>query len=188
MVNYIGLDGEMSGTEIEFGARLIQIGFAFEDGAHYNAFLNPGKMSWSYEAQEVHGITQDRVNDFMSATEIDQRAYEFLTGRGLDPKRRAQAIPVGWNVGSFDMPFVKKSMPKTYGLFSRRVVDLNSLCFALDGRKDNGMPVKFETWKRRSKDYAINRIGYEDAHDAGWDARMSLYCFYYLRDVMNAIA
>ena len=85
------------------------------------------------------------------------------------------------------MPFVQKLLPHTFSLFSRRTVDLNALCFALDGKVDNGMPVKVDTWKKRAKLYAIEKIGYENQHDAGWDAMMHLYSFEYLRNVMNGV-
>jgi DNA polymerase III epsilon subunit-like protein len=178
---YIGLDGEMSGTEINEGARLIQIGLSLDE-AWYEGYINPGEMSWSEEAAAVHNISRDMLPTDENGADIDLHAYQFLLEQGCDPKRRHSTIAVGWNVASFDMPFVKLQLPKVYSLFSRRAVDLNSLCFALDG-KDN---LNFDSWKKRSKQYAIERIGYEDAHNAQWDARMSLFCFYYLRENMHA--
>lgn len=174
---YVGLDGEMSGTELNEGARLIQIGLALENGLSYVSYINPGEMSWSYEAEEVHGISQDRIPSFENAADVDASATAFLIEAGADPKQRIKTIPVGWNVGSFDMPFLKQTLPNTYKMFSRRTVDLNAICFALDGA--NGYSASY--YKDRSKRYAIEKIGYEDAHDAGWDAKMSLYCFEYLR-------
>lgn len=178
---YVGLDGEMSGTEIQDGARLIQIGLALENGANYNAFINPGELSWSYEAEEVHGISQDRLPSFANAEQVDANAYSFLISQGAVPNKRINTVPVGWNVGSFDMPFLKLTLPMTYSLFSRRTVDLNAICFALDGKQ--GRTAK--SWKDYSKIYATEKIGYEDAHDAGWDAKMSLYCFEFLRKAIN---
>lgn len=175
---YVGLDGEMSGTDLQHGSRLIQIGFALENGATYTSYINPGEMTWSEEAEGVHKISQDRIPEFPLALDVDQAVYTFLTIHGASQKKRGRTIPVGWNVGSFDMPFVKFSLPLSYTLFSRRVVDLNSLCFALDGLNN----LNFDSWKKRSKEYAIEKIGYEDAHDAGWDARMSLYCFEFLKE------
>lgn len=173
---YVGLDGEMSGTEVTEGARLIQIGLALPNGSSYVAYINPGEMLWDEESAAVHKIERTALPSSENADQVDQNAFDFLVGQGADAKRRLNTIPVGWNVGAFDMPFVKESLPKTYSLFSRRTVDLNALCFALDGKDD----WDFETWKKMSKQYAIERIGYENAHDAGWDARMSLLCFEYL--------
>lgn len=181
---FVGLDGEMSGTELQDGARLIQIGLAVSAGT-FASYVNPGTLSWSEEAEEVHKIPQSSLLDFPDAEVVDLNCYEFLVSQGADTKRRNNTIAVGWNVGSFDMPFVRTSLPKTNSLFSRRTVDLNALCFALDGKEDNGVEISFETWKKRSKEYAIEAIGFENAHDAGWDALMSLYCFHYLRHQMR---
>lgn len=181
---FVGLDGEMSGTELSEGARLIQIGLAL-DNAAYTANINPGELSWDPEAEAVHKIPRESLPSEPNADVTDANAYSFLVSLGADPKRRNNTIAVGWNVGSFDMPFVKETLPQLNSLFSRRTVDLNALCFALDGKEENGMRVNAETWKKRSKEYAIEKIGYEDAHNAGWDAKMSLYCFYYLREQMS---
>lgn len=182
---FVGLDGEMSGSELADGARLIQIGLYLSSGASYVAYINPGEMSWDEESAEVHKIPRESLPSVPNFEQVDTNAYEFLVSQGADSKRRNNTIPVGWNVGSFDMPFVKETLPKLNSLFSRRTVDLNALCFALDGKEENGMRVNAETWKKRSKTYAIDKIGSNDAHDAGWDAKMSLYCFEYLREQMR---
>jgi DNA polymerase III epsilon subunit-like protein len=166
----------MSSSELDRGGRLLQIGLALANGASYSAMINPGEMLWDEEAVAVPGFTREMLPSSVNFEEVDRNVYDFLVGQGASPKRRTKTVPVGWNVGAFDMPFVRKTLPATYSLFSRRTVDLNALCFTLDG-KDN---LNFESWKKRSKEYAIEKIGYEDAHDAGWDAKMSLYCFEYL--------
>lgn len=171
----------MSSSELNQGGRLIQIGLALFNGASYMAYINPGEMQWSDQAAAVHNIPLESLPSFENAEQVDTNAASFLVGQGVNPKRRVNTIPVGWSVGSFDMPFVRYSLPKTNALFSRRTVDLNALCFALDGKDE----LNFESWKKLSKNYAIEKIGYEDAHDAGWDAKMSLYCFEYLRDQLR---
>lgn len=178
---YVGLDGEMSSSELDQGGRLIQIGFALAGGSAYSAMINPGEMQWDAVAASVHKIERSSLPNSENADEVDMNAYGFLISQGATPKRRNKTVPVGWNVGAFDMPFVRETLPMTYTLFSRRTVDLNALCFALDGKND----LNFESWKKRSKEYAIEKIGYENAHDAGWDAKMSLYCFEYLRDQLR---
>lgn len=178
---YVGLDGEMSSSELDLGGRLLQIGLALPNGASYSAMINPGEMLWDEEAVAVPGISRSDLPSYVNSEEVDKSAYAFLRIQGARPNRRAKTVPVGWNVGAFDMPFVRKTLPMTYSLFSRRTVDLNALCFVLDG-KDN---LNFESWKKRSKEYAIEKIGYENAHDAGWDAKMSLYCFEYLSNAMK---
>jgi len=149
--------------------------------------MNPGECQWSEQAEAVHGLSLELLQAFASPpAQVDEELYEFLIALGADTKRRGKTIPVGFNVGSFDMPFVKDSLPKSFSLFSRRTVDLNAICFALDHKEHNGMPVKAETWKKMAKAYAIQKIGMENQHDAGWDSLMHIYCFEYLRGIINS--
>jgi hypothetical protein len=183
---YIGLDGEMSSSELAEGGKLIQIGLFTQDGYQLSMKINPGECQWSERAFEVHGITLESLQSAPLPDEVDSQVYDWLIAIGVDTNSRGKTIPVGFNVGAFDMPFVKDSLPKSYSLFSRRTVDLNALCFALDYKEENGMPVKAATWKKRAKAYAIEKIGTENQHDAGWDAEMHYYCFEYLKGVIGA--
>jgi len=182
---FLGLDGEMSSSELSEGGKLIQIGISTAEGLNRSYSMNPGDCQWSEEAEAVHGLSLELVQSFRSPAEVDADLYEFLIALGADPKRRSKTIPVGFNVGAFDMPFVKDSLPKSFSLFSRRTVDLNAICFALDYSLDNGHVVNAETWKKRAKAYAIKKIGMENQHDAGWDSLMHIYCFEYLRGIMG---
>ena len=182
---FLGLDGEMSSSELSEGGKLIQIGISTLDGNNRSYTMNPGECQWSEEAEAVHGLPLELVQSFRPAAEVDEDLYEFLMSIGADPKRRSKTIPVGFNVGAFDMPFVKDSLPKSYSLFSRKTVDLNALCFALDYSVDNGHVVNAETWKKRAKAYAVEKIGMENQHDAGWDSLMHIYCFEYLRQIIK---
>ena len=182
---FLGLDGEMSSSELSEGGKLIQIGVSTAECRTRSWTMNPGECQWSEQAFAVHGITRRRLSSSPSPAEVDAQLYEFLIAIGADANNRGKTIPVGFNVGAFDMPFVKDSLPKSYSLFSRRTVDLNALCFALDYKEENGMPVKAETWKKRAKAYAIEQIGAQNQHDAGWDSLMHIYCFEYLRQLIK---
>lgn len=195
MTNFIGLDGEMTSSELSDGGALIQLGLSvFVSGEMksisfgINPYWDGDDVQWDEVAASVHGIPREEVHSFDPPVLVDLGLFTWLQDT-VDAKvnKRNSNVPVGFNVGAFDMPFVKKLLPKTFSLFSRRTVDLNALCFALDGKVDNGMPVKFDTWKKRAKLYAIDKIGYENQHDAGWDAMMHLYSFEYLRNVMNGV-
>jgi len=175
----------MSSSELSEGGKLIQIGISTLDGNNRSYTMNPGECQWSEQAFAVHGITREKLSTSLSPEIVDVKLYEFLVELGADTKRRGKTIPVGFNVGAFDMPFVKDSLPKSYSLFSRKTVDLNALCFALDYSVDNGHVVNAETWKKRAKAYAVEKIGMENQHDAGWDSLMHIYCFEFLRGVMS---
>jgi len=185
---YIGLDGEMSSADLAKGGKLIQIGIGFSSGESFVSDINPGKMQWNPIAAKVHNIPEERVAQAPLPAEVDGALYDWLASMGVDPDVRGRNTPVGWNVGAFDMPFVHDLLPRSASLFSRRTVDLNAICFALEGRVHNGMPVKASTWKKMSKAYAIDKIGHENAHDAGWDALMHIHCFDYLAATVRGVA
>lgn len=58
---------------------------------------------------------------------------QWLLTRGANSDKRT-LIPVSYNVGAFDLPFVSTYLPRTSRLLSRRVVNLNSFCLAYEGR------------------------------------------------------
>ena len=188
---FIGLDGEMSGNDIEGGSVLIQIGFSVISKSgylrtkHWNLRpVNLKEMVWSKEAEGVHKITIEQVTSFPICYEVDNEVYKWLTEAIGLSTGKSDNIPVGWNVSGFDMPYVKKYLPKTYALFSRRTADLNAICFALDGFDDRSA----SEWKIKSKKYALNLNPETDtygAHNAGWDAEMSILCFRYLQKVVK---
>lgn len=192
MTLFIGLDGEMSDNDIDNGAALIQIGFAIlkDDGlnATYST-INPilvddGQLHWSDEAAKVHNIPLEEVFNSPVSFEVDRQMKDWLINKaGLDPKSRINNVPVGWNVAGFDMPYLKKYLPASYALFSRRTVDLNAICFALGGAVKSA-----EWWKKAAKEYAEEMCppteGY-GPHNAGWDAIMSIYCFEYLSSAVR---
>lgn len=186
MITYIGLDGEMSSADIETGGKLIQIGMAkIVDGQMESIgyLLNPGVMDWSEEAEAVHQFTKSQIeSDGEDPAVVDP----ILADWANRTTERRDFVMVGFNVGSFDRPFIKQSLPILFGRFSRRSVDLNSLIFALSDTNS-----QFERIKGRSKDYAFEKMygmfdGFKDRqHDAEYDAVMSLYCFEYIRTLMK---
>lgn len=187
MITYIGIDGEMSGTDIDAGHKLIQIGLAKYDEEgdveHIGFPLNPGEMAWSMEAQEVHKFTQEDVRGYG----IYPGIIDPIAAKWANPgEQRRDFIMVGFNVGSFDRPFIKQTLPLLYGKFSRRSVDLNSVIFSMADTN-----TKFERIKEKAKSYAITKMEgmfhefKNRQHDAEYDAVMALYCFEYLRGRIN---
>ena len=185
MITYIGLDGEMSGTEVENGHKLIQIGMAkYVDGemVSIGTLLNPGIMEWSDQAEEVHQFSREYIEqNGEDPAMVDQMLADWAN----PTKQRRDFVMVGFNVGSFDRAFVKQSLPILFSRFSRRSVDLNSIIFSLSDTN-----VKFETIKNKAKEYAFGKMegmfdGFKDRqHDAEYDAVMSLYCFEYLQQLI----
>lgn len=186
MINYIGIDGEMSGNDIDAGHKLIQIGMAkYVDDTMVSVgtLLNPGAMVWSEEAELVHQFSQDHIEkNGEDPSMVDQALADWAN----DSIHRRDFVMVGFNVGSFDRPFIKQHLPILYSKFSRRSVDLNSVIFSMSENN-----TQFERIKRKSKDYAFEKMegmfdGFKNRqHDAEYDAVMSLYCFEYLRTLIK---
>lgn len=186
MITYIGLDGEMSGTQINEGHKLIQIGMAkYVDGqmTSTSALLNPGAMAWSDQAEEVHQFSRDYIERYgEDPAMIDQSLADWAN----PTNHKRDFVMVGFNVGSFDRPFVEQSLPILFSKLSRRTVDLNSIIFMMS-KTDS----QFQRIKARAKEYAFEKMegmfqGFSNRqHDAEYDAVMSLYCFEYLRGVLD---
>lgn len=185
---FIGLDGEMSGIEPTQGARLIQAGVSYTLESAYitkEFTLNPGEHTWSLEAELVHKISPEVINKGPSSTEVDSILSLELNNL-LSAHQAELLIPIGFNVGSFDLPFFKMSLPKTASLLSHRVVDLNSLIFFVS----ENIPVKdFETLKNNLKTEAKEKIDVlypnSGAHSAGYDSLEALLIFDNLKNYLK---
>lgn len=194
---FFGLDGEMSAPDIASGGRLIQIGIAAHEGSSgemlrgtetFCSLIYPGpEYAWSPRAEGVHGFTREQIDVAPKAEIVDEMLVNWMAACGVEEgKARGGVIAVGFNVGSFDLPHLEIVLPRTYRLFSRRTVDLNALCFTLDGMPHQGeTPVKWSGWKRLAKTYA-ERVLHEagaggEEHDAGFDALIHLHGWRFLR-------
>lgn len=177
----------MSGTDIEAGHELIQIGLAKYDVygkmTSTGYLINPGPMLWSKQAEEVHQFSQEDIMLYgLSPSFVDREVSEWAN----PTNHKRDFVMVGFNVGSFDRPFIKRTLPITYGKFSRRSVDLNSVIFSMSDTNS-----EFEYIKANAKDYAFEKMDgmFSDfknrQHDAEYDAVMSLYCFEYLRSIIK---
>ena len=186
MITYIGIDGEMSGVDIDSGHKLIQIGLAKYDqeSVHSIGYLiNPGEMAWSDQAETIHQFSREDIEEYgMSPGTVDIMVSDWAN----PTSQKRDFVMVGFNVGSFDRPFIKQTLPITYGKFSRRSVDLNSLIFSMSDTN-----AQFERIKEGAKEYAFEKMdgmfeGFRNRqHDAEYDAVMSLYCFEHLRKLIR---
>lgn len=190
----LGMDGEMSG-EPEEGGALIQAGFAAVTGEGtqvFNSVLNPGPMQWVERAAQVHGLSRDVVEQASAAAVVDDLASDWLRRHGgVDGLR--QVVTVGFNVGAWDHPFFRAALPRTMAMVSRRTIDLNALCFTLDGWDPNPRAAAaardWAGWKRSAKAYAAKTLAREGftvaEHDAGYDAAEALHAWLFLRDQVH---
>jgi len=86
-------------------------------------------------------------------------------------------LPIGLNVGSFDMQFVSKQMPLLASKLSHRAVDLNSLMYILAHKYSKN----FKELKQKMSDKALEEVNQfalgVSQHNALYDAvfNLSLY-------------
>lgn len=190
---YLGLDGEMSAADISDGGKLIQAGFAAwtgEPGGQLDVFtslIRHQNMHWCERAAAVHQIDPTTLDTAPDPEDADQAAYTWLLSHGAVNGHRT-IIPIGLNVGTFDMPFFRQTLPLTSSLISRRAIDLNALCFTYAGWDPNprsGSVRDFHGWKRSMKTAAnteLARRGFQTSdHDAGHDAAQALLGWWWLR-------
>ncbi len=179
----------MTGADLAAGGRLIQIGLAFGTGPGEwiaeRIGWDPGDYAADPRAMAVHGISEQEIRDAPRAEVVDRRLYEWCRAHGGTPEKR-RLVAVGFNVGAFDLPFVRDALPETSRLLSRRSVDLNAVCFLLAGTLvHGGSRPSWTGWRRLAKRAAEARLageGIEPAwHDAGYDALASLVAFEWLR-------
>jgi hypothetical protein len=201
-ITFFGLDGEMSDAAISDGGRLIQIGVTPHfnlDGSEaignetFSALLNPGRMGWSRRAEAVHGFTRAQIKAAKPAAIVDEELESWLLSHGADLDNREDTIILGFNVGSFDLPHVSLVLPRSAALLSRRTIDLNALCFTLEGFPyyPDPNPIGWHTWKTLATRYANRTIATLTegsvlaAHDAGYDALLHLHVWRFLRAAMR---
>jgi len=185
----IGLDGEMSDSDLDKGAVLIQIGVCDEYGNTFESLIGHDEGWYQTEqASDVHKIPDEDILLAQRSHQVDQRLYRWLQLRLEDARARGEStglrpfVPVGWNVGNFDMPFVRRFLPEASSLISRRSLDLNSLCYAFEDSRVTyqGERLSFSKWKNKAHDYAGEALGDSNWHDALFDAQAALEAYNFL--------
>lgn len=197
-IKFIALDGEMTASSLAMGGRIFQIGLVsiIKDAANnpniqesFTLTFNPGEDEyyWEEEAETIHGVREEEMLDAIPAREADELIYNWLVSQGVDAKT-SPAVAIGFNVGSFDLPHIAEVLPKTYSLFSGRSVDINALCFTLDGVDYNGSNSEWSGWKKMAKKYAErsiflanNSMYAPEAHNALYDAYLHFYAWQFIQ-------
>lgn len=194
MALLIGLDGEMSDSDLDKGAVLIQIGVCDEYGNTFESLIQhaPGWFK-TEQASAVHKIPDRSIINAPHVDDVDMRLYSWLTARLDDALLRGERtgirpfVPVGWNVGGFDMPFVRKFLPLSSGLISRRQLDLNALCYAFEDAQVTyqGERLTFNKWKNLAHNFAEASFVEHNWHNALFDAQAALEAYTFLTGVFS---
>ena len=198
-----GLDGEMSGADLEKGHRLIQIGVAVDTAADGSPLPRPelfcsligwdaGDLIWDERAAQVHNIPREAILAAPRAAEVDAALAEWLGQRGATAQARRSTVMCGFNVGAFDAPFVHDALPVSAAMFSRRYADLNPVTMLLpSARTVLGGPADAAAWKRYAKRAGsdlVREVGRVEAeHDAGTDALMALGAWRALQHLVTTL-
>ncbi len=197
---FIGLDIETSGTSIKKKHRTIQLGAYYIDpigdqvGQCFKSDITWGgtkslQCEIDPEALKINGYTKDQIMGLSpTVVDVDLKFKDWLISIGCDNQHK-RAIGIGWNVASFDLQFIQNDLPISSDYLSYRSVDLNAICFTLDGKEGVNGPQKFDTWKKQAKSYAKDQLkilGYNEAwHDAFYDAAASYYAWIFLKHAIT---
>jgi hypothetical protein len=176
----VGIDVETSGLDVEVHS-LIQVGLASGLGEWMSCDVQPypGPVVISPEALAVNGFTPERISAGLYPREADELCSEWLAKRFGDER----LVPVGWNVGTFDMPFVLMTLPLTAAHFGYRSCDLNAVLFAKTFSTGWEVKGSFDQLKGGTKERVAGLLGWEHWHDAGYDALASLAALHVLKEM-----
>jgi len=200
---WVGCDGEMTGSgsrdrrSIAFKKyQLIQIGLATMATEpltqyHQRPVFKPetlktfvsdiGYDEWNSQPQamEVNGFTPERIRAGPAQEIVDRDAVLWLDERFGAGKRDLHAV--GWNVGAFDLPFIREYLPALGDRFSRRSVDLNSILYSMVDTEDEYKEIKGRA--KTGAEVILRGMGIQSKfHDAGYDAANALIAFKILRE------
>jgi DNA polymerase III epsilon subunit-like protein len=129
------------------------------------------------EAMDIHKLDPRELRKAPRVGEVDRMFGQWL-GEVLQEAGAKRARLVGWNVGSFDLCFLRSHFRgSTCEMMSHRCVDLNALVTIDELR--GGMPAKRK--KQWLQDQAAATLGGPAKwHDALWDARAAMASLYAL--------
>ena len=170
---YMGCDLETTGTLSK--SEIIQIGLYIDDDHKYVSDIgHRGAFHWEAKAFEVNGFDLKRVYNGKPMYNVDAELDEFITKVKQDFNCQSEHIlPVGFNVGSFDIPFIRRDLKLFFSGLGYRSIDLNALLVASSNSVDN-----FNARKIALKEQAKQLITVDGKeHDALYDAELAIRCF-----------
>lgn len=181
--DFMGLDIETSTSDPDTG-NLLSIGAViYETGANIYLEVDNPLVVCNPESMEVNKLNLiDLKNRGHSLNVVDAKMVEFYDTNYHHPHpERAgsyviKLIPLGLNVGSFDMNFVKKFLPMFHNKVGYRTTDLNALFFSQAKATGESFRDVKKQYKKLANEMAERASG-KDAHHALFDAYAA--CFMY---------
>lgn len=179
----ISLDLETSGDKKETST-ILSIGCVrLSDLKPFYADIRHKSLEVTPEAMRINKIDIMQVdgNTRIPMSELDVLFREWLRSDPFYKEGKTYTlVPMGMNVGTFDMEFVRKYISKSAALFGYRSMDLNTMIFEEAVRTD----VPFKQVKRAAKvlgiSYAHAHVPDLGPHHALWDAYSNIGVFNYL--------
>jgi hypothetical protein len=176
---FVGCDGEMTGAakmpDFYSHYALIQIGLAITPDITFVSDIGHNTYNWEQEALDVNKFSHERIMKGPRPSVVDAALVEWV--KANVPGERIRLIPVGFNVASFDVPYVRYWLPEFSKLLGYRAVDLNSVLYT--AAKVTGRA--YDKIKDAAKKYAVRVLDRpENHHDAGYDAAVALAAWEYL--------
>lgn len=178
---YFGLDTETTGSHPD--SEIIQIGLYIHNyGLYCSDVGHRGNFHWEPKAFEVNNFTFDRIYAGPPVFAVDEQLETFM----LNASKTLQVplsnfLPVGFNVGSFDIPLVRRTFPRFSTLLGYRSLDLNAVLAAQYLNKPD-----FDKAKATAKQYAdelTSTFVAGKAHDALYDAAQAIFVLKYLQEI-----
>lgn len=180
-MTYVYLDTETTGLDPDKHG-VIQVAFVIDRDTYKEWKVTPFGAEFDYEASLVNDIYPRSILMDLGFTKnhpiiVDFEMTEWLRSHGEPGK----FTPVGWNVGSFDMQFLRKGFPNTYKMFGYRNLDLTALRIFATEYYD----LDREEMKRTAAEQVSDHHGWgENFHDALYDAMVSYFEHSYLTEMI----
>ena len=182
----ISLDLETSGVDIHESTILSIACVRLSDHKSFYADIRHKSLGVTPEAMRVNGIDIKTVDD-AARRPISKVDLEFREWLRSDPfyqeGKTYTLIPMGMNVGTFDMKFVRMYLPKSAALFGYRSIDLNALAFAEAVRRNVEFKLVKEAAKVLGTTVAHENVPELGPHHALWDAYSNIGVFSYLTHI-----
>lgn len=200
---YIGLDFETTGLD-PLRHLPLTLGLAWEAvdvaggrvrmrGCEFEFQFNATRR-WDVEAMLVNELAPTvRTFDISNGANIippeqadsyDLEICQFFMEQGWSPFDK-KLVPVGWNVGGFDMRFMQTFFPQASKFFSHRYLELNSMLYVIEA-------MQFSVDKENLKAYAVEQAKADGIpvnwHNAEWDAIASLYAKCKMDEIIHYVA
>lgn len=179
---FIGLDIETTGLNPDTGCRVIQIALALDNGVTIVHDVRPnGLIAYEPEAMVINGFTVARIEAANDPHTVLIRTLYQLRQHVKDDD---ELIAVGFNVGSFDLRFLREDyFQALVARFSHRCVDLTAFTMLMSVQEMRTHADVKEELRARIEPVMLNKYRLNPQwHDAGYDAMAALETFRYLSD------